>query len=83
MRKLMEHDENEKREPDVIDKLINVCRIGAFIFACVAVYLISIKQQPVLWPAIISIVLLVAGVVLSNMPQKIDTSEGKKDKKNW
>ena len=83
MRKLQDFDRNEQREPDRIDMLINVCRIGAFIFALIAVYLISIKQQPVLWPAIVSVALLVAGVVLGNIPQKIDTAEGKKDKKNW
>lgn len=83
MRRLQDYDKNENRKPDTIDKLINVCRIGAFIFAIVAVYLISIKQQAVLWPVIVSIVLLIAGVVLGNMPQKIETEEGKKDKKNW
>ena len=83
MRRLQDHEETEQPRTDNIDKLINVCRIGAFVFACIAVYLISIKQQPVLWPAIVSILLLIAGVVLGNMPRKVETSEGKKDRKSW
>lgn len=83
MRRLQDFDRNEEHKPDTIDVLINVCRIGAFIFALIAVYLISIKQQAVLWPVIAAVILLIAGVVLGNVPQKIDTVDGKKDKKNW
>ena len=83
MRRLQDHEETEQPKTDNIDILINVCRIGAFIFAGIAVYFVSFREQPVLWPAVVSIVLLIAGVVLSNMPQQIDTAEGKKDKKNW
>ena len=83
MRKLDRDTETKNAPPDFIDILVGVCRYGALAFAALAVYFIYFKQQSVVWPALVSIVLLIAGLVLAYIPKKVKTSEGEKDKKIW
>lgn len=81
--KKIDRNAGTNSKPDIIDVLINVCRYGALAFAALAVYLVRVKEQAVLWPVFIAIVLLIAGIVLGNVPKKVETSEGAKDKKQW
>lgn len=75
--------DDKKQKRDAIDIIIIVCRYAGLAAACLTAYFVYFKQKLSIPLVILTLLLLLAPAVLSMVPNKIDTEEGRLDKKHW